>query len=215
LSMGGPAPSVEVTIPAAPAPAPPTPNWVPPAPVPCAPPAPVHNGKAYWIKLSAQPDGTFTDEAVAAGIVRFDSGRGAALADFNLDGMLDLVEVNYGAPVRVWRNVGSGTATMPAQMGNWLAIRPSETGPNRDATGAWIEVRVGESVQRRELTIGGGHAGGQLGWTHFGLGPATKAQLRVLWPDGQQGPWMNVAANQFVIVEKGASAPRPWRPANG
>ena len=27
-------------------------------------------------------------------------------------------------------------------------------------------------VQRRELTVGGGHVGGQLGWTHFGLGPA-------------------------------------------
>ena len=31
-----------------------------PAPGPGAPPAPVHNGKAYWIKLSAQQDGTFT-----------------------------------------------------------------------------------------------------------------------------------------------------------
>jgi beta-lactamase superfamily II metal-dependent hydrolase len=31
-----------------------------PAPGPSAPPAPVHNGKAYWIKLSAQPDGSFT-----------------------------------------------------------------------------------------------------------------------------------------------------------
>jgi competence protein ComEC len=32
----------------------------PPQPGPNAPPAPVHNGKAYWIKLSAQPDGSFT-----------------------------------------------------------------------------------------------------------------------------------------------------------
>jgi hypothetical protein len=31
-----------------------------PAPGPNAPPAPVHNGKAYWIKLSAQQDGSFT-----------------------------------------------------------------------------------------------------------------------------------------------------------
>jgi len=31
-----------------------------PAPGPNAPPAPVHNGKAYWIKLSAQQDGTYT-----------------------------------------------------------------------------------------------------------------------------------------------------------
>jgi competence protein ComEC len=31
-----------------------------PQPGPGAPPAPVHNGKAYWIKVSAQADGTFT-----------------------------------------------------------------------------------------------------------------------------------------------------------
>jgi hypothetical protein len=31
-----------------------------PQPGPNTPPPPAHNGKAYWIKLSAQPDGTFT-----------------------------------------------------------------------------------------------------------------------------------------------------------
>src|SRR2546425_12473979 len=31
-----------------------------PQPGPGAPPAPVHNGTAYWIKLSAQPDGVFS-----------------------------------------------------------------------------------------------------------------------------------------------------------
>ena len=36
--------------------------------------------------------------------------------------------------------------------------------------GAWIEVTVGETTLRREVTVGGGHAGGQLGWIHFGLG---------------------------------------------
>ncbi len=29
-------------------------------PGPDAPPAPIHNGKAYWIKVSAKPDGSFT-----------------------------------------------------------------------------------------------------------------------------------------------------------
>jgi competence protein ComEC len=32
----------------------------PPAPGPSVPPAPAHNGPAYWIKVSAQPNGTFT-----------------------------------------------------------------------------------------------------------------------------------------------------------
>ena len=93
-----------------------------------------------------QPDGTFSEGAVAAGIVSFDRGRGAALADFNLDGLLDLVEVNLGAPVKLWRNVGSGTTAAPAPMGNWLALQPSQPGPNRDAIGAWIEVKVGDTI---------------------------------------------------------------------
>ncbi len=53
-------------------------------------------------------------------------------------------------------------------MGGWLALRVTEPGGNRDAIGAWIEVQVGDAVQRRELTIGGGHISGQLGWTHLG-----------------------------------------------
>jgi hypothetical protein len=157
-----------------------------------------------------QPDGNFTQQAGAAGIVEYDRGRGAALADFNMDGLLDLIEVHYDAPVRVWLNTGSATSGEPAQMGHWLALRPVQTGPNVDAVGAWIEVRVGDLTLRRELTIGGGHAGGQLGWTHFGLGSAGSAQVRVRWPDGQTGPWMAAQADQFAYLDRGASSPRTW-----
>ncbi len=117
-----------------------------------------------------QPDGTFREAADSAGMVRFERGRGAALVDFNLDGLPDLVEVFYGAPVRIWRNVGSGNAAAPAPMGNWLSIRLTQPGANRDAIGAWISVKLGDTTMQRELTVGGGHIGGQLGWSHFGLG---------------------------------------------
>ena len=159
-----------------------------------------------------QPDGTFLDAADTAGIVTYDRGRGAALADFNLDGQLDLVEVFYLAPAKIWRNVGAGDATHPAPMGHWLGIRLSEPSPNTDAIGAWIEVQTGGKTLRRELTVGGGHAGGELGWTHVGLGNATSAQVRVKWPDGTVGPWMPAAADSFLVVAKGATAVTPWQP---
>ncbi|HEY6570640.1 MAG TPA: CRTAC1 family protein [Candidatus Limnocylindrales bacterium] len=159
-----------------------------------------------------QPDGTFLEGAEAAGIVSFDKGRGAALTDFNADGLLDLIEANLGAPVRLWRNVGTGTIDAPVPMGNWLAVRLGQPGGNRDAIGAIIESRVGEAVTRRETSVGGGHIGGQLGWTHVGLGPATEAQVRVTWPDGEVGPWMTIAANQFVDIERGAPVPAPAMP---
>lgn len=160
-----------------------------------------------------QPDGMYVEAAQAAGIVTFDRGRGAALADFNLDGLLDLVEVTLDTPVHVWRNVGAGTASAPAQLGGWLALRLAQPGGNRDAIGAWVEVKTGDTVTRREVTVGGGHIGGQLGWLHFGLGPVTDPQVRVTWPDGEVGPWMRVAANQFLDVERGAVEARPWVPA--
>ena len=65
---------------------------------------------------------------------------------------------------------------------------------------------------RRELTIGGGHAGGQLGWIHVGLGPADGAEVRVLWPGGEAGPWLHVPANERSIIERGATSPTRWQP---
>jgi enediyne biosynthesis protein E4 len=162
--------------------------------------------------LLGQPDGTFKEAADAAGILNYGRGRGAVLADFNLDGMLDLVEVNYGEGVRVWRNVGSGDTAQRVQMGNWLALRLSESGPNRDAIGAWIEVQLGDKTLRRELGVGGGHAGGELGWIHFGLGASSTAQVRIQWPDGEQGPWLKVTANQFIEIDRGATHVREWLP---
>lgn len=165
--------------------------------------------------LLGQPDGTFIESAEAAGILSFARGRGAALADFNLDGMLDLVEVNRRENVKLWRNLGWGDADQPSPMGNWIALQLEQAGSNRDAIGSWIEVKVGERTSQREVTIGGGHASGQLGWIHFGLGDADRAEIRVQWPAGETGSWLMVQANQFVTIERGASEARPWLPLQG
>jgi hypothetical protein len=100
-------------------------------------------------------------------------------------------------------------------MGGWVAVRLRQPAPNTDAVGAWIEVRAGGRIQRRELTVGGGHAGGQLGWTHFGLGAADRLEVRVQWPDGSRGPWMESAPNQFLTIPRGAAEAEAWRPAGG
>ena len=162
--------------------------------------------------LLGNPDGTFTEHAEEAGTVSFAKGRGAALVDFNLDGLLDLVEVNFQSRALLWRNAGSGDATKPAAMGHWLGLQPTQPGPNRNAIGSWIEVMIGDLTLRREVTVGGGHGGGQLGWTHFGLGPAESAQVRVQWPDGEWGPWIHVDGDQFAVIERGATNARSWLP---
>jgi hypothetical protein len=162
--------------------------------------------------LLGQADGTFMESAEAAGIVDFARTRGASLVDLNLDGMLDLVEVNRRQPVKLWRNVGWGDAAQPAAMGNWVAVDLEQVGPNPDAIGAWVELRIGDRVVTREVTVGGGHAGGEVGWIHFGLGEARAAEVRVEWPDGDLGPWQRIDANQFAIIERGAARVLPWQP---
>ncbi|MGQ0850025.1 MAG: CRTAC1 family protein [Actinomycetota bacterium] len=162
--------------------------------------------------LLGNPDGIFTESAVEAGIVNFATSRGAALTDLNLDGMLDLVVVARRQPVKAWRNVGWGQPTSPIPMGDWVAVRLEQPAPNRNAVGAWVEVRVGRRTLRREVTVGGGHAGGQLGWLHFGLGDVDTLEIRVQWPDGETGPWMNSRSNGFLIVRRDVTNPLVWRP---
>ena len=79
-------------------------------------------------------------------------------------------------------------------MGHWIAVRLRQPAPNVDAIGAWVEARSATARASREVTVGGGHAGGQLGWIHVGLGDADEAEVRVQWPDGESGPWMTLQA---------------------
>jgi hypothetical protein len=162
--------------------------------------------------LIGQPDGTFEDGAEAAGIVRFGFARGAAVTDLNLDGLLDIVQVLRNENVELWRNVGSGDSAQPSPMGHWIALDLEQTGANRDAIGAWLEARVGDRIVQHEVTVGGGHASGELGWIHVGLGPSTSSEVRVTWPDGEVGPWQTIEADTFVRIERGAADAVPWTP---
>jgi hypothetical protein len=151
------------------------------------------------------PDGKFREVGVAAGIASFAVARGAAVVDLNLDGLVDLVVVNRWQTAELWRN----TTT---EADHWIEIRLAQAGANRNAIGAWIEVRCdGSAVMRREITAGGGHASGELGWWHFGLGAGAAAELRVIWPDGAVGEWEKVDGNAFYVVEHGKPAQR-WSP---
>jgi enediyne biosynthesis protein E4 len=156
--------------------------------------------------LLGKSDGKFVEVADKAGVASIQTSRGGMLVDFNLDGLLDLVVVNRNAPAQLWRN-----RTKAA--GRWLQVALEQPGANRHGIGAWIEVKRGEVVKRREITSGGGHASGHLGWWHFGLDAAEKAEVRVLWPDGRQGPWQTVAADGFYILKRDADAVL-WKPKN-
>ena len=98
---------------------------------------------------------------------------------------------------------------------------PGRCRPSRNCHGCGagdrveIEIRTNQQELSRETTIGGGHAGGQLGWIHFGLGKADRAEVRIQWPDGETGPWMEVDVNRFTVINGDSSGPRVWAPTTG
>ncbi len=142
----------------------------------------------------------WTEMAGPAGVASPHRGRGAALADLDLDGRLDLAVVNRRAPLQVWRNVTD-------DVGRHVALALRQPGPNRDAVGAWIALRAQGRARLREVTVGGGHAGGTRGPAHFGLGAAPGAvQLRVTWPDGTESAWATLPADGWLLVRRDGRA---------
>ncbi|NQW00268.1 MAG: VCBS repeat-containing protein [Rhodospirillales bacterium] len=163
--------------------------------------------------LIGQWDGTFAESGLEAGLAQNTRGRGAAIADFNLDGQLDIALVNREGKAALWRNQGSKTETGTfGPMGNYAAIRLRQADANRNAIGSEIRIRVGTRDVSREVLVGGGHAGGTHDWVHFGMGVADRATVRVRWPDGKWGPWQRLFANQFVVIDRNQKDPIIWVP---
>lgn len=154
--------------------------------------------------LLGTAEGPFVEAGDRAGVASMGVGRGAQVVDLNLDGKLDLVVVNRWTPAEVWRQSGESG-------GNWVQLRLAQDGPNRDAIGAVVEIRRGETVERHEIASGGGHVSGSVGWLHFGLADADTAELRVVWPDGTAGDWVTLPAGTFQILRPGKPA-ESWSP---
>jgi hypothetical protein len=154
--------------------------------------------------MLGQPDGTFVEAGDRAGVASMGIARGAQVVDLNLDGMLDLVVLNRWTPAEVWRQTGEAT-------GGWVQVRLAQDGANRDAIGAVIEIRRGDSVERHEIASGGGHVSGSVGWLHFGLGDAGSVDLRVVWPGGSEGGWMTLPAGSFQVLRPDNAA-EAWVP---
>lgn len=140
-------------------------------------------------------DGSFIETGDGAGLASLHRGRGAALVDLNEDGLLDVMVVNRRAPMEVYQNTTLDT-------GHWISVRLQQFETNNDAIGAWLEIDIGTRRFVREITIGGGHAGGTLGFEHFGLGKVETVRLRAIWPDQAQSQWVTLTADQKYVFDR-------------
>jgi hypothetical protein len=107
-------------------------------------------------------------------------GRGASYADIDGDGDLDVVITQNGGPPLLLRND-------QATGHHWLRVKLAGTAANRDAIGAWVEVRAGDTMQRRQVMPSRSYLSQVEPVLTFGLGKADKVDsVEVFWPDGSR-----------------------------
>ena len=154
--------------------------------------------------LRNRGDGAFDDVTRGAGEAfgRPAMGRGAAYADFDGDGDLDLVLTVLNGPARLLRNEGGNR-------NNWLRIRLAGAGSNRSGIGAVVRVTSASGAQWRAVRSGSSYASQSELPLTFGLGPdAAVESLEVTWPSGATQRFANIAANERVVIEEASGLRR-------
>ncbi len=143
-------------------------------------------------------NGRFEDVSVKAGYDFQVPGfyRGAAFADFDNDGRVDVVVTAIGSPARLLRNV--------SQAGNWIAFHLRGTKSNRDGLGATLHVTLpsGKSLFNH-ATTSVGYASSSEPLVRFGLGVESEiAAVEIHWPSGRVQNLAKLRAGQVVEVRE-------------
>jgi enediyne biosynthesis protein E4 len=136
-------------------------------------------------------------------------GRGAAYADVNNTGRLDLLLSTNGGPVYLFRSdVQPGAAANHS-----LRIKLVGTKSNRDGIGAVARVNTVGDTQTQMLRSGSSYLSSSELVLTFGLAQRVKADaIEIRWPSGQVDRLSNIAAGQTITVTegKGQTAFRPY-----
>jgi hypothetical protein len=143
----------------------------------------------------------FTPVTAEWGLGEIGVSFGAATADFDNDGDLDLVYLNFDGGLSVHRN--------DATAGRRLLVRLRGTSSNRFGAGAVVRIESpAAGRQARTLTIARGYASGSDLVAHFGLGDDPKiARLTVEWPSGVKQEFTDLDAGfAYTITERGEPA---------
>jgi len=126
-------------------------------------------------------------------------GRGAAFADFDNDGNVDVIVANNGDPPLLLHN-GGGTGN------HFVNFKLVGTKSNRDAMGARIRIRAGSLSEMREIYGGGSYLSQSDLRANFGLGSSTRIEsVEISWPSGLNQTFKDVEADKFYLIEEGKS----------
>ena len=143
-------------------------------------------GNRKFDNVSAQSGAPFQHPMVA---------RGAAYADFDHDGDLDVAVSTNNGPACLWRNDGGNR-------NRWLSVRLAGTKSNRDGIGAVVRVESASGKQWNMVRSGSSYCSqSELALT-FGLAGDTSANLEIVWPSGTRQQFHAVAVNRRILIDE-------------
>jgi hypothetical protein len=121
---------------------------------------------------------------------------GAAYADLDNDGDLDMVVNNTDMQAFVYRNNASEN-----KLGNYLQVQLKGSSTNQPIIGAKVKIYAGKETQLLEMINTRGYQSAVNDVLHFGLGKASSVdQLEIIWPNGDKQVLNNLSANQSLTV---------------
>ena len=145
----------------------------------------------------------FTNVAAEWGLARGLKSTGAAYADLDNDGDLDLVTNNINDYAYVFENRFAGTL----QDGNYIKVDLRGERANTFGIGAKVTLYAGGAMQYAEQMPTKGYLSSVSPVLHFGIGQHAQVDsLNVLWPDGKQQTLEAVKANQRLVLRQDEAA---------
>lgn len=123
-------------------------------------------------------------------------GRGAAFADYDNDGDVDVFVVNHSDRPLLLRNDGGNR-------NYWLKVQVRGGRSNRDGLGARVEVQCDNHMQFQEIGSQPSYLSQNALEAHFGFGRIRQVRrLTVRFPSGVIRELTQVPLNQTVVVEE-------------
>ncbi|GAB2790926.1 VCBS repeat-containing protein [Rhabdobacter roseus] len=156
-------------------------------------------------------DLTFQNATELWGLGQESFSNGAAYADLDGDGDLDLVINNINDSAFVYRN---NLVESKPEKANYLRVQFKGTQRNTQGLGATVEIRYGKGMKQvYEHSPYRGYLSSVEPVAHFGLGNIRVVeQLTVRWPNGKQQTLKNVPVDQVLTVNQ-ADATEDYTPA--